>query len=160
MAEVNHTQSVTKNVGSIAGLDSLLRSALGASIAGISVRFDQLDVHFLSAPGAPDSLADQIVNTHNTLIVSVDQSIIAADGIETATITCADPVIAGDSEVVYRVWLDEDVYSAPSSASVSGGSVELTLTTEDAGIYVVEIKRHGAGNYQTGYITIEAQEVR
>jgi hypothetical protein len=160
MADVNHSVSFEKVVGSVTAVDARLRSALTTSIAGISVRDNHLEVHFLSAPGAPDNLATQIVNAHNTLLVTVDQSVIAADGLDIATITCADPVILGDTSIEFTAWLDDAPYTTPSIAPVSGGVAELTLTTEDAGIYLIEIKRTGAGDYQTGYITIQAQEAR
>lgn len=160
MADINHEVTYQKVVGSITALDAHLRTILGNAIAGISARGSSLDVHFLTEPGAIDNLAAQIVEAHNTLVVTVDQSVIAADGLDTATISCADPVILGDPTIEFSVWLDGDPYSAPTAAPVSGGLVELTLTTEDAGIYLVEIKRQGAGDYHTGYITIQAQEVR
>jgi hypothetical protein len=140
-----------------AQLDDRLRSHFSANYGGVSTGPYGVRVHFDGAPSTADSTwANTIVNAHRSLELSVDQAIITADGVDTATITCADSAIALDSNVTYTVWLDGEVFTEPATAAVTSGEVQLTLTTEEAGLYRVEIARQGAGNYETGEIFITA----
>ena len=159
MAAINYNVTVQQNAESIEALDATLRGVMGSDIAGVSVGIYGVAVHFLVAPGAGDSVATSILNAHNSLSVSSDKSSIDADGSDTATITCNDAAIAGDSDVDYTVWLDGEVYTATTSTSVSGGQAQLTLATQDPGEYLIEIKRQGASNYESGYVRIQVQEV-
>lgn len=159
MAEINHNVEVQKSVAFAEALDATLRGALGSEIAGMSVGSSGVSVHFLVPLGGGDALAEQIVNAHNSLNVSSNQSSVNADGNDIATITCNDAAIASDSDVDYTVWLDGEIYTETASAAVSSGLVELTLATEDPGEYLIEIKRQGEGNYESGYVRIQALEV-
>jgi hypothetical protein len=98
------------------------------------------------------------IAAHSSLNVTSNKTTIIADGTDTATITCSAAAIAADASVDYAVWLDGVLYSEPASAPVASGAVTLTLATQEPGEYLIEIKRRGAGNYESGYITIRAQE--
>lgn len=110
-------------------------------------------------PGVTEALLNAVLTGHNSLPVSSDKSVLAADGNDTATIICNAPALANDISVDYGVWLNGSVYSAVATAPVVSGTVTLTLTTEEAGEYLIEMRRRGVGNYQSGYITLQAQEV-
>lgn len=102
---------------------------------------------------------ETVVTAHNSLGVTIDKTTLNADGTDTATITCADALIAGDANLDYVVWVDNAIYTERSSAPVVNGQVELALTTEVAGEYLVELSRQGVTAYATGYVTITVEEV-
>ena len=109
--------------------------------------------------GASIVAAQSLLNTHGMLPVSSDKATVLADGSDTAVITATGAVLASDSAVTYTVWLDGEIYTAPSSTPVTAGQAQLTLNTETPGEYLIEIKRQGTGKFESGYITINAQEV-
>lgn len=143
----------------VARLNTRLAAHFGAHYRGLSTGRYGVRVHLAAAPSTADvTWAETIVNAHRSLTLTADQRIIPADGVATATITCADAAIAFDAAVTYTVWLDDGEYTAPTSAPVTDGQVQLALMTEDAGTYRVEIARQGSGNYETGDITITATD--
>jgi hypothetical protein len=111
----------------------------------------------LLAPNADSDLAATIAAKANALSLSADTLSILADGVETATITCADVLIAADSQLFYAVWLDGEVYAEAATTPVTAGEGQLALSTELAGEYLVELWRPGA--YEAGFIIIQAEEV-
>lgn len=102
--------------------------------------------------------AETLIEAVGSLILDTTKSQIIADGNDQATISSADPAIADDTNVSFTVWLDGEVYAETADAPVNNDHVELTLATEYPGQYLVEIKRQGAGNYESGYIQIIAEE--
>ncbi len=99
-----------------------------------------------------------VVATHNSLSVSSDEATIQADGTDTATITCSDAVIAPDSILDYQVYnLETGSLEMAGTVDVVSGIATLLFTTALAGTYLIELARQGSGNYETGYIEVEAQ---
>lgn len=94
---------------------------------------------------------------HGALVLGVDQATINADGVDMATITCSDAVIAGDANVYYVARRGGEVVSvANAQEAVVGGTVSLEFSTSTAGTYLVEVARQGVSEYETGYVVIEA----
>lgn len=138
-------------------LDAALRASLGAAIVGMSAGPYGVRVHFAAAPTPAEAAqAEAIVSAHRSLTLTADKRTLQADGVDTAIITCADPRLAADSTVSYTVWLDDAEYTAPTSAPVTAGQVQLALATSDPGIYRIEIARVGVGNHETGDLTLNA----
>lgn len=108
--------------------------------------------------GVAQASLNAVVNGHHALTLITDKPVLMADGNDVATIVCSDVAIVGDSAIDFTVWLDGEVYTEPSGAAVEGGQLLLTLTTNEPGEYLVEVRRQGSGNYQTGYIIIIAEE--
>jgi hypothetical protein len=111
------------------------------------------------AEGANVAPAQAVLNGHGVLAITADKTVIAANGTDVATLTVNSPLLLSDSTVLYTVWVDGEIYTIASSAPVSSGQVQLSLSTEVPGEYLVEVKRQGAGKYESGYITVQAQEV-
>lgn len=140
-----------------ARLDTALRADLGAAIVGMSAGPYGVRVHFAAAPSPAEAArAQAIVMAHRSLALTADKTVLQADGSDTAVITCADSAIAADAAITYTVWLDGDEYTGLTSAPVAAGQVQLALTVSDPGVYRIEIARVGAGNYDTGDLTLNA----
>ncbi len=116
-------------------------------------------VYVYLVEGANVVPAQAILNGHGTLALTSDKTVIAANGTDVGVMTVNSPVLLSDSALTYTVWLDGEIYTAPSSVVVSAGQAQLSLSTEIPGEYLVEIKRQGAGKYESGYVQIQAQEV-
>ncbi|CAG0964492.1 hypothetical protein ANAEL_00821 [Anaerolineales bacterium] len=142
---------------------SLYGSVLeGGQYSGCQANLSQNDadtIYVYLGEGTNVNPAQAVLNGHGVLALISDKSVIAANGTDTAVITVNSPLLLSDSVAIYTVWLDGQVYTAPSDVVISGGQAQLSLSTEIPGEYLVEIKRQGAGRYESGYIQIQAQEV-
>ena len=122
-------------------------------------RSDEVVIVTTGTLSAPEQTAlEDIINAHDSLVVSVDLATIntvAPD--DEATITCSDAVITSDANLDYVVW-DGDNQIASGSQAVVAGTMTLTFSSGAAGTFVIEIRRQGATDYETGYITIEVVE--
>lgn len=137
-----------------------LHSNMPGNPSDYFVEFQDIGVGLLKVTweiGGTEIELNAILDAHNSLAVGSDKLTIIADGIDTATIACSDAEIATDSNIDWTLWSTINTESDGSKA-VSGGSVDLTFNTDTAGTYVIEIKRQGAENYESGYVTIEATE--
>lgn len=140
-----------------APLAETVYAAFAGRITGLSTGPKGATIGLADAPRQSDALrAQAIVDAHGLLAVTADQVEIRADGADTATITCSDARVANDAAVTVTVWLDNKPFMAAADVAVEGGRVQLALAVADAGSYLVEIKRRGAGNYESGYLKIEA----
>lgn len=136
-------------------LDNTIKTALPSAI-GISTGWYGVVAHLPDGASQSDEqLALSVLKAHDTLNVVTDKATIQADGSDTATITCDDPALAGDADFAYTVWLDGEVYDNGTDTP-SGGVATLTLATNIAGIYEIEIRRN-TGDYASGVTTVEAQ---
>ncbi len=146
---------VTKRTDYPQAIDQVIRSALGAATTGTSTGPQGMTAH-LTDEATPEQkeLAQTILNAHNQLTVLTNKETITADGADTATITCSDAAIGADAAIDYAVWLDGVEYDSGSD-TLATGTAELTLATNTAGTYLIEIRRH-SGNYASGYVTVEA----
>jgi hypothetical protein len=145
MSGIDHEVQISKSGVQIGPLDSALRTALGNQISGVSVGGGVVRVHFLSAPGAGDVLAENLLNGHGALAVASSKTQIAADGLDTAVITCA----ALGNNFAYVIW---KAGQNTAAGSVADGTLELSAV--ESGVYLVEIK--APSGVQTGYMTVEA----
>lgn len=106
--------------------------------------------------GVDDTVLAVFVAAHGSLDVTTDKSTIDADGVDAAAIECEDVAIAGDVDVAYYVWENGVKLLASGDAPVVGGVVEIAFSAGDEGTYVIEIRRKGVSDFETGYIQIEA----
>jgi hypothetical protein len=147
-------------------LEQTLRAVLGAKIAGMSTGPQNggrvAKVHFFVAsrgdtpPPADVGLAREIVGKCGALAVAVDKASIVADGVDVAVVSCNDGVIGGDSQVWVTVRLNGGEYMAPTMVAVGTVQAGINLRTSFVGRYEVEIKRVGAGNYESGFVVVVA----
>lgn len=92
---------------------------------------------------------------YNGLVLGIDiNPIFTAPADDTATITSNDPVIAGDAAIDWNVWFNGVIIDSGAQALVAG-ALTLTFVSGDTGVYLLEIKRQGPTDYETGYIEIE-----
>ncbi len=155
-----------------ASLESSLKDAFGPKISGKSTGphadpqsgLMRVTVHFIVAkkgdlpPPSDVALAQDVVSKCGSLDIQTTQSTIVADGVDTAIVTCNDPVISGDSDLWVTVWLDrdEDEYMSPMMVPLATVQTDLSLKTSIPGTYIFEIRRIGA--YESGFIKIVATE--
>lgn len=146
---------VAKAVKEPVGLQRAMAAALGEKSIGVSTGPYGMVAHLADAADAGElALAETVLNGHNTLMVSTNKATITADGVDVATVTCADGAIAADGAVNYMVWRNGTLY-AEGSDNVVGGTVTLTLTSVVTGTFVIEVRRQGS-DYASGYVTVEA----
>lgn len=128
-------------------LDSVARAAIGAGCYGVSNRGGVTVIH-IDDVGQNSQIANSILTSWNTLLVTSDKASITADGVDTATITHDSP----DATLDYLVLLDGEGY-ADGGVTAVGGVVRLTLATDTLGIYTILLSRK-MGNYATGQIMV------
>jgi len=104
---------------------------------------------------ADQDLVTSILGVYKSLPVQTDKATITADNADTATITCNDASFAGDTDLGFYVTADGRNYGA-GDVPVVGGVITLTLATDVAGIYVIEVWRK-TGNYAHGFILVTAE---
>jgi len=148
---------VVNSVQNPHGLNNVVRTALGVKVVGISTGPYGLIAHLTDGANATDlALASTVLNAHNTLAVATDKATITANNSDTATITCSDEAISGDSDMDYAAWWNGALYSE-GSVSVTGGAIELTLATSLVGTWLIEVRRQ-TGDYASGYVTVTSEE--
>jgi hypothetical protein len=132
-------------------LDKAVRAALGNKCLGISTSPGKMHVHLTDDSAIVDEQAAQaVMENYGALNVSTDKTQIAANGVDTATITYA----SASAQVYYVAYLGAEVYS-DGLESVENGVMTLTLDTQAAGVYRVHIIET-TGNFGTGVVTITA----
>lgn len=114
----------------------------------------------ITTEATDEDTLNTFLNAHATLTITTDKQIIDDNGNDTATITCADDAIAGDDSLYYAVWRYDDIREVieQDTEPVAGGSIELQLSSDTAGLYVVEIRRKVENGFESGYIAITVQE--
>ena len=151
MQSIQVARQVTRPIA----LDNVVKAALPGAI-GLSTGWYGAIAHLPDdAPAADRQLAADVLNAYDTMTVNADKATIQADGTDTATITCDDAAIAGDADFSYTVWLDGEEYDSGTDV-ISGGVAMLTLATNVAGTYEIEIRRN-VGDFASGYVQVEAQ---
>jgi len=145
-SKIIHSDILLSSINSLSGFD------------GFSTQKDLIRIFAPDGDTSNDVKAQDIFTGHNALIVSTDLAQIntIAPG-EEATITCSDATISGDANVDYIVW-NVGIQEATGSQSVVAGTMTLTFSSGTVGIFLIEIRRQGATEYETGYITIEVVE--
>lgn len=134
-------------------LDKSARLALGVKTTGVNLANGKGAIVLVDGADAADiTKANSVFTNWGTLAVNTDKTSIAADNVDTATITFATL----DAEVDYYVTKDGESYSSGTSTPVAG-TVTLTLATDEAGLYRVYILRKVI-NWATGYVDIQAVE--
>jgi len=97
-----------------------------------------------------------VVDAYDILNLISDLGSIAADDLAIATLTCNDAVIAGDTDLDYFIWVNGSIPAGNGTVSVIGGTISLEFSTDVPGIYLIEIRRQGVGNYEIGFVNVEA----
>lgn len=147
-------------------LDPLLKTLIGAKYAGISLAPNRAVLHVNDLLTRDElTRATSAVTTESyglTLATSKPQ--IAADGIDSATIICNNPIIAADTSLAFTVTftgtIDGVTYTdgdyAAGTAPVENGAVTLTLAVEFAGSYHILLRRTALAALEFGTTTITA----
>lgn len=100
----------------------------------------------------PAATVEKVIEEHYSLALTTDKTVITADGVDQAAIA----VLMTDSNFDYTVWQDHQVIASGSGAVVNGVA-QVDFSTDEAGVYLIEIKRQ-APSYQSGYVEIKAKE--
>jgi hypothetical protein len=137
-------------------LDPVAREGLGVATSGVSVGGGSSRIHLLDDSQSNQDIANDILNNYDGLVVTADKTSMVEDDAD-PVISCADVMIASDSDVGYIVLLDGVEYASGTDA-VSAGVADLTLASPVAGVYEIFIYRR-LGNYASGSITITVSEV-
>ena len=128
-------------------LDTALATYFGASIFGVSHDPQGVRVNFDGSPSLQQQAdAENIVNSHNTIVLTADIYSITADGVDTS-------IISWDGSGVFDVtiYLNGEVFN---SGVDSVAPFSVTLSTDIAGTYTVKVQKQGT--YETGHIDIGA----
>ena len=147
-------------------LDPLLRTLIGAKYAGISLSPSRavLHVNDLLTRDELTRATTAVTTGSYGLTLAVSKPQITADGADSTTIICNNPMIAADSSLAYTVtftgMIDGISYTdgdyAAGTAPVESGAVTLTLAVEFAGSYHLLLRRTTSGALEFGTATITA----
>ena len=135
-------------------LDAIARAILADNIAGVSIA-DYSAIVLLNDTPELIETAQEILNGYQGLTVQADP-LELTEGTGDVTITCNDPLIAGDADAGFVVLLDGALY-ASGTDSITAGTIELTLADPVDGRYSIYIYRLGT-SYQSGYIEVVVNE--
>lgn len=147
-------------------LDPLLKTLIGAKYAGISITPGRAVLHVNDLLTRDELIrATTAVTTESYgLTLAANKPQITADGQDSATIICNNPIIAADTTLAYTVSfsgiIDGVTYTdgeyANGSAPVENGAVTLTLAVEFAGSYYILLRRNAPTALEFGTATVTA----
>ena len=149
--------TVTSDIiwSNIMGLDTIARAILGDNTAGVSVGDYSAIVLLADTPELIET-ATNILNGYQLVTVTADPETMT-EGAGDVTITCNDPLIAGDGDAGYVVLLDGALF-ASGRDTVTAEGVELSLPDPMDGEYTIYIYRV-ASPYQSGFTHVTVNEV-
>jgi hypothetical protein len=163
MIDVPFEVSPSMDAGQI---ESFLKQYLGAKVGGVSSGGGRVVLHANDLLTQTElQMVQSILTTQSYgLTVVTNKPQITANGQDTATILCNNPVIAADTTLAYTVTftgvIDGVSYTdgdyASGTAALEAGAVNLTLAVDHAGTYRVELRRTAAGAKEFGTTIITA----
>jgi len=112
-------------------------------------------VHYQDAATDPQKTrGNGLATGFKALTVTTDKTQIVNDNLDTATITCTDPLLVGDTTVDYAVFRNDLQVVARASAPLP---LSLTFHTIVAGEFEFWLYQEGAGT-ASGYVIVKVVE--
>jgi hypothetical protein len=139
---------------------NLLHDRLSAFLGGTAgdYQVESMGADFSVRVQADVNQADLevVLNDHGSLVLSASKTQIVADDIDSAEIICAQPVMAGDAQLDYEIYLEGGGREFWGSIDVIDGQASLEFLTLIPGRYIIRFMRQGAGRYADGFVEVEA----
>lgn len=134
-------------------MDPIVRQVLGSATVGMSGGPNGSVIHLADGSAENVAIAEAAFDGYWALAVGADKLSIAADNIDTATITCDDAQLANLTTIRYHVLFNSVLY-AEGEAPLTDGAITLELSSDVAGQFIVIL--WSDVNYKSGAVIVEA----
>lgn len=109
-----------------------------------------------TAEGVTAGQIAALVDGWTTMPLAVDEPLIAADEVDTATISLVYSEFDGDTAVNFEMFLDGESIQTGTRAVTGDTMTPVSFNTDTPGTYEIEVRRQTG--YQSGIVTIIATE--